>query len=64
MPLDEKQRSALHKALEDATGKQITLKVLVDPAVVGGLTARVGDTVFDASVRSRLQHLRESLERQ
>jgi F-type H+-transporting ATPase subunit delta len=64
VPLDEKQRASLQKALEDATGKQITLKVLVDPAVVGGLTARVGDLVFDASVRKSLQHLRETLERQ
>lgn len=63
-PLDEAQRASLKAALESATGKQITLKVLVDPAVVGGLTARVGDLVFDASVRQRLQHVRESFERQ
>ena len=59
VPLDAGQRDALKKALQDATGKSVELKVIVDPAVIGGLVARVGDTVFDASVRRRLQLAKE-----
>lgn len=59
VPLDRDQQSRLKDALEKATGKQIELKVIVDPAVVGGLVARVGDQVFDASVRHRLELAKE-----
>jgi len=57
--LDDDQRARLERALRDATGKEITLKIIVDPAVVGGLVARVGDLVFDASVRRRLELAKE-----
>ena len=63
VPLDDGQRERLARALRDATGKEITLKVIVDPAVVGGLLARVGDMVFDASVRRRLELAKERLGR-
>ena len=43
------------------TGKKIELKVVQDPSVLGGLVARVGDTVIDGTVRRRLEQLRESL---
>ena len=59
--LDDEQRRRLTQALEQATGKQIELKVIQDPAVIGGLVARVGDTVFDGTVRHRLDQLRESI---
>jgi F-type H+-transporting ATPase subunit delta len=49
--------------LREASGKEITLKVIVDPTVVGGLVARVGDLVFDASVRRRLELAKERLGR-
>lgn len=63
VPLDEKQREKLSDALEKATGKQVELKVLVDPSVIGGVVARVGDMVFDASVRRRLQLAKEAFGR-
>jgi len=52
---DQKQR--LGAALEAATGKKVELKVIVDPSVLGGIVAQVGDTVIDGSVKSRLQQL-------
>jgi F-type H+-transporting ATPase subunit delta len=61
--LDAEQRARLKDALERSTGKQVELKVIVDQSVVGGLVARVGDMVFDASVRRRLQLAREHFER-
>lgn len=57
--LDAEQTATLETALRAVSGKDIELKVIVDPAVVGGLVARVGDTVFDASVRRRLQLAKE-----
>ena len=59
VPLDGDQRARLKQALEKAAGKQIELKVIVDPSVVGGLVARVGDQVFDATVRHRLELAKE-----
>jgi len=61
VPLDDEQRRRLTQALERATGKKVELKVIVDPSVIGGLVARVGDTVIDGSVRRRLDQLREAL---
>ena len=57
VPLDDDQQRRLSAALVNATGKQVELKVVVDPSVLGGLVAQVGDTVIDGSVRSRLQQL-------
>ncbi len=61
VPLDDEQRRRLTEALEKATGKKVELKVLVDPSVLGGVVARVGDTVIDGTVRRRLDQLRETL---
>jgi F-type H+-transporting ATPase subunit delta len=61
VPLSEDQRDRLAKALNEATGKQVEVKVVVDPSVLGGIVAQVGDTVIDGSVRSRLDQLRNAL---
>jgi F-type H+-transporting ATPase subunit delta len=61
LPLDDEQLRRLREALQRSTGKQIELKVIVDPSVIGGVVARVGDTVIDGTVRRRLEQLRESL---
>lgn len=59
--LDDDTVQRLVGALARATGKDLEPKVVVDPSVVGGVVARVGDTVIDGSVRSRLRGLRQSL---
>jgi F-type H+-transporting ATPase subunit delta len=61
VPLDATRRNKLARALEHATGKKIEMKVVVDPAIVGGVVARVGDQVIDGSVRRRLELARERL---
>ncbi|MDQ3978040.1 MAG: ATP synthase F1 subunit delta [Actinomycetota bacterium] len=61
MPLDDEQKERVGKALGSALGKQLDVRVVIDPSVIGGLVARVGDTVIDASVRNRLDQIRESL---
>ncbi|MCP3977366.1 MAG: ATP synthase F1 subunit delta [bacterium] len=58
--LDAATIARLEQNLTAATGKRIKANVIVDPTVVGGLVAKVGDTIFDGSVRSRLQDLREA----
>jgi F-type H+-transporting ATPase subunit delta len=61
IPLTDDQQRRLAAALANATGKQVEVKVVVDPSVLGGLVATVGDTVIDGTVRSRLDQLKSLL---
>jgi F-type H+-transporting ATPase subunit delta len=61
VPLTDDQQTRLKAALANATGKQVNLKVIVDPSVLGGLVATVGDTVIDGSVRTRVDQLKSRL---
>ncbi len=63
VPLDEERRRELAEALSNATGKEVDLKVLVDPTVIAGVVARVGDQVFDGTIRRKLDLAREQLTR-
>jgi F-type H+-transporting ATPase subunit delta len=59
--LTDDQQTRLAAALTNATGKQLNLKVVVDPSVIGGIVATVGDTVIDGSVRTRIDQLKSRL---
>lgn len=59
--LTEDQQTRLAAALANATGKQVNLKVVVDPSVLGGIVATVGDTVIDGTVRTRIEQLKSRL---
>ena len=59
VPLEPEVLERLGVALSQATGKELELKVIVDPSVIGGVIARVGDIVIDGSVARRLASLRE-----
>ena len=61
VPLTKEQQDKLAKALSKSTGKQVEVKVVVDESVLGGLVARIGDTVIDGTVRHRLDQLREQM---
>lgn len=63
VPLDETQQRRLAEALSRATGRIVEVKVIVDPNLIGGIVARVGDEVFDGSVRTRLAEARDRLTR-
>ena len=55
------QQTRLAAALANATGKQVSVKVIIDPSVLGGIVATIGDTVIDGSVRTRIDQLKSRL---
>ena len=59
--LDDELRRRLAEALSTSTGKKVSLKVIVDPSVLGGIAVQIGDTVIDGTVRTRITQLREAL---
>ncbi|HWC71862.1 MAG TPA: ATP synthase F1 subunit delta [Actinomycetota bacterium] len=59
--LSEAQRERIAAALSRATDRTVDVKVVVDPTLVGGIVARVGDEVFDGSVSSRLESAKDHL---
>jgi F-type H+-transporting ATPase subunit delta len=59
--LTAEQTERLRQSLNRATGKDVEVKVVVDPSVLGGIVARVGDVVIDGTVRHRLEQLREQI---
>jgi F-type H+-transporting ATPase subunit delta len=61
VPLSDDQRERLREALSRATGRPVEVKVVVDPSVVGGIAARIGDEIFDGTVARRLADARQHL---
>jgi len=61
IPLKPAETAAIDKRLRAMTGATVELQVQVDPALIGGLTVRIGDRLIDASVRGRLERLRHQL---
>lgn len=60
-PLDGRQRAALQTALSKATGKKVEVKVIVDPSLIGGVVAKIGETIIDGSVKRRLEQLKDKV---
>ena len=61
VPIDVQRRARLTEALTRVVGRPVSLEVVVDPAVEGGVVARVGDEVIDGSVRRKLERALEEL---
>jgi F-type H+-transporting ATPase subunit delta len=61
VPLPDDVTERLTAALSRKTGKRVTVKVVIDPDVIGGIVATVGDLVIDGSIRHRLEVLREQI---
>ncbi len=51
----------LAKVLSEATGREVTITRKVDPSIIGGVVTRVGDTVYDGSLKNRLSDLKSEL---
>ena len=58
--LNDDQKARLATSLRQATGQEVDVVVIIDPAVLGGIVTQIGDTVIDGTVRHRLAQLKES----
>lgn len=61
MPLPEEYFTQLQQQLERITGRRIALDRKLDPTLICGVVARVGDTVYDGSLLSRLRQMKETM---
>lgn len=61
VPLSGDEERTVAQRLQELTGKEIVLERQVDPEILGGLVARVGDRLIDGSTRTRLLELRRRL---
>ena len=61
-PIDPKRVQAIQSGLAKTTGRTVTVSTKVDPSIIGGIVARVGSTVYDASVARQLERMRTRLE--
>jgi F-type H+-transporting ATPase subunit delta len=60
-PLDSARAAAIEQQLARATGRTVTLQTRTDPAIIGGVIARIGSTVYDGSVTRQLARMKERL---
>jgi F-type H+-transporting ATPase subunit delta len=61
LPLDDAQRGSVEDRLAELTGEKVEMNEVVDEALIGGIAVRIGDRLYDASVRNRLERLRARL---
>jgi F-type H+-transporting ATPase subunit delta len=59
--LDDAQKEKISRLLEGLVGKRVSITSLVDPQILGGLVATVGDRVIDGSARTKLRDMRREL---
>ena len=60
-PLAEAYYTQLQKALEKTTGRKVSIEKKTDPSLIAGVVTRVGDQVFDGSLKNRLSGVRDAL---
>jgi F-type H+-transporting ATPase subunit delta len=60
-PLSADRVQAIEQRLAALTGKRVSMKTTVDKGIIGGVVARVGSTVYDASIATQLKKIRERL---
>ena len=61
LPLDDSRKDAIQKGLATLTGHTVLLATKIDPAIIGGVVARIGSTVYDGSVTRQLEKMKERL---
>ena len=59
--LDKGLKKKIQQTLEKVTGKKVILETTVDPSIIGGIVAKVGDVVLDGSIKTQLNGLKESI---
>ena len=60
-PLADRHLAALKDALKSVTGKDVTLDINVEPAIIGGLTVKVGSRMVDASLKTKLNSIKHAM---
>lgn len=60
-PLSQTQVSQITAALEKLSGKKVQITRREDPTLLGGVVAKLGDTIYDGSLRTQLRHLRDQM---
>ena len=60
-PLSPERVTQIEQQLAALTGRKVTMKTSVDPAIIGGIVTRIGSTVYDGSIATRLTKLKEKL---
>lgn len=61
IPLEEEFSARLTKQLSEMTGREVTIRAVVDPAIVGGIVVKVGGKLLDGSIRNQLGRLRDKM---
>jgi F-type H+-transporting ATPase subunit delta len=61
-PIDDTRTQAIQRGLAALTGRTVKLSTKVDQSIIGGMVARIGSTVYDASVTRQLERMKEKLE--
>lgn len=61
IPLDTASEQMIQKQLSELVGKEVEVRMQVDPAIIGGMVARIGDNLIDGSVSNQLRRLHERL---
>ncbi len=61
VPIDDEEKARLAQRLSALTGKKVAVKLEVEPDLVGGIVARIGDKLIDGSIRNRLALLKNRL---
>ena len=61
VPVDEAEKQKIVNQLQKITGKKVSVKLQVNPSILGGMVARIEDTMIDGSVRSRLELLKKDM---
>jgi F-type H+-transporting ATPase subunit delta len=61
-PLSPERAAQLQQRLANATGRVVTMTTKVDASIIGGVVTRIGSTVYDGSVATRLAKVRDRLE--
>jgi F-type H+-transporting ATPase subunit delta len=61
LPLDDAQRDDVLARLRELTEQKVEINEVVDESLIGGISVRIGDRLYDASVRNRLERLRARL---
>ena len=60
-PVQESVRQVLRKRLEELTGSQVQIEFSVDEELIGGVVTRIGSTIYDGSVRTQLEEIKNRL---